>query len=66
MEAAKKLPRPFQKRKTIGVRISSHPILKALLPLLDAPWSLHHCTTKMNCWFTLQTLMNYYLIGMGR
>ena len=45
MEAAKKLPRPFQKRKTIGIRISSHPILKALLPLLDAPLvtsSLHN------------------------
>ena len=37
MEAVNKLPKPFQKRKTIGVRISDHPILKALLPHLDAP-----------------------------
>ncbi len=37
MEATNKLPKPFQKRKTIGVRISNHPFLKALLPLLDAP-----------------------------
>ena len=37
MEAINKLPKPFQKRKTIGVRISDHPILKKLLPLLDAP-----------------------------
>ena len=45
MEAAKKLPKPFQKRKAIGVRISNHPVLKALLPLLDAPLvtsSLHN------------------------
>ena len=45
MEAAKKLPKPFQKRKTIGVRISNHPVLKALLPFLDAPLvtsSLHN------------------------
>ena len=37
MEAANKLPKPFHKRKTIGVRISNNPILKELLPLLDAP-----------------------------
>ncbi|MGB1448411.1 MAG: L-threonylcarbamoyladenylate synthase [Flavobacteriaceae bacterium] len=37
MEAVNKLPKPFQKRKTIGVRISDHPILKALLPHLNAP-----------------------------
>ena len=37
MQAARKLPKPFQKRKTIGVRISNHPILKQLLPLLNAP-----------------------------
>jgi tRNA threonylcarbamoyl adenosine modification protein (Sua5/YciO/YrdC/YwlC family) len=37
MEAVNKLPKPFQKRKTIGVRISDHPILKALLSHLDAP-----------------------------
>ena len=45
MEAAKKLPKPFQKRKTIGVRISSHPVLEALLPMLDVPLvtsSLHN------------------------
>lgn len=44
MPAAQKLPKPFHKRKTIGVRISNHPILKMLLPLLDAPMvtsSLH-------------------------
>lgn len=37
MEAVIKLPKPFQKRKTIGVRISDHPVLKALLPFLEAP-----------------------------
>ena len=37
MKAAKKLPKPFQKRKIIGVRISDHPVLKNLLPLLSAP-----------------------------
>ena len=37
MEAINKLPKPFQKRKTIGVRISDHPVLKALLTHLDAP-----------------------------
>lgn len=45
METALRLPRPFHKRKKIGVRISSHPILQALLPLLPSPLvtsSLHH------------------------
>ena len=37
MPAAKKLPFPFQKRKTVGVRISDHPVLKNLLPLLSSP-----------------------------
>ena len=37
MNAAPKLPKPFHKRKTIGVRISSHVVLQKLLPLLDAP-----------------------------
>ncbi|MGA0048878.1 MAG: L-threonylcarbamoyladenylate synthase [Flavobacteriaceae bacterium] len=37
MEASVKLPKPFQKRKTIGVRISNHPLLQNLLPLLEAP-----------------------------
>ena len=37
MEAVKKLPKPFEKRKTIGVRIPNHPILKLLLPILSAP-----------------------------
>jgi len=37
MEASVKLPKPFQKRKTIGVRISNHPFLQNLLPLLEAP-----------------------------
>jgi tRNA threonylcarbamoyl adenosine modification protein (Sua5/YciO/YrdC/YwlC family) len=37
MNAAKKLPKPFQKRKTIGVRISNHPVLQSLLPLLEVP-----------------------------
>lgn len=37
MESNGKLPKPFHKRKTIGVRISDHPVLKSLLPLLDAP-----------------------------
>ena len=45
MNAAPKLPKPFHKRKTIGVRISSHVVLQQLLPLLDAPLitsSLHY------------------------
>ena len=37
MNASRKLPKPFQKRKTIGVRISSHPVLHGLLQLLEAP-----------------------------
>lgn len=37
MEAVNKLPKPFQKRKTLGVRISDHPVLNALLSHLDAP-----------------------------
>ena len=37
MESFNKLPKPFAKRKTIGVRISSHPILQELLPMLPAP-----------------------------
>lgn len=37
MQAAHKLPKPFQKRRNIGVRISNHPVLKGLLPLLDVP-----------------------------
>jgi tRNA threonylcarbamoyl adenosine modification protein (Sua5/YciO/YrdC/YwlC family) len=37
MNAAQKLPKPFQKRKKIGIRISSDTILKHLLPLLSAP-----------------------------
>lgn len=36
-KGGKKLPKPFDKRKDIGARISSHPILKALVELLDAP-----------------------------
>ena len=37
MEAAKKLPKPFEKRKTVGVRIPNHSILKSLLPILSSP-----------------------------
>lgn len=37
MHAAPKLHKPFQKRKTIGVRISEHPVLQQLLQLLSAP-----------------------------
>ena len=37
MESAHKLPKPFQKRRSIGVRIPNHPILKKLLPLLSSP-----------------------------
>tara|TARA_B100000945_G_scaffold103874_1_gene82083 strand:+ start:766 stop:1383 length:618 start_codon:yes stop_codon:yes gene_type:complete len=32
-----KLPKPFQKRKSIGIRISNHPILNELLDLLTVP-----------------------------
>jgi tRNA threonylcarbamoyl adenosine modification protein (Sua5/YciO/YrdC/YwlC family) len=37
MHATPKLHKPFQKRKTIGVRISEHPVLQQLLQLLSAP-----------------------------
>ena len=37
MPGSKKLPKPFDKRKSIGIRISDDPILKILLPLLPAP-----------------------------
>ena len=33
----KKLPKPFQKRKTVGIRIPNHSILKSLLPILSSP-----------------------------
>ena len=32
-----KLPKPFHKRKSIGVRISNHPVLDALLDFLSIP-----------------------------
>ena len=32
-----KLPKPFQKRKSIGIRISNHPVLNALLDFLPVP-----------------------------
>jgi len=32
-----KLPKPFQKRKSIGIRISDHPILNELLGVLTVP-----------------------------
>lgn len=32
-----KLPKPFEKRKSIGIRISDHPILNELLGLLTVP-----------------------------
>jgi len=37
MNAQTKLPKPFQKRKDIGVRIIKHPIVKAILKKLDSP-----------------------------
>ncbi len=37
MKSIKKLPKPFRKRRTIGVRISNHPIPKALVKSLDSP-----------------------------
>lgn len=37
MKSNGRLPKPFHKRKTIGVRISDHPVLKCLLPMIDAP-----------------------------
>lgn len=36
-QGGRKLPKPFDKRKDIGVRISSHPILKALVEILADP-----------------------------
>ena len=38
MKGTRKLPKPFDKRKSIGIRISDDPILKILLPLLPAPY----------------------------
>ena len=37
LNTMQKLPKPFEKRKTIGVRISSHSFLKSLFPLLKVP-----------------------------
>lgn len=37
MQAAKKMPKPFEKRKTIGCRIVDHRVLEALLAQLSAP-----------------------------
>tara|TARA_S200000501_G_scaffold334132_1_gene337980 strand:- start:634 stop:1257 length:624 start_codon:yes stop_codon:yes gene_type:complete len=37
MKSIKKLPKPFRKRRTIGVRISNHPIPKALVKSVDSP-----------------------------
>jgi len=37
LPAAKKMPKPFEKRKTIGCRIVAHPVLEKLLPMLSAP-----------------------------
>jgi len=37
MKGTRKLPKPFDKRKSIGIRISDDPILKILLPLLPVP-----------------------------
>lgn len=45
MPAVKKLPKPFDKRKRIGVRIVDFPILNMLLTQLSAPLittSIHH------------------------
>ena len=35
--AADRLPKPFHKRKTIGIRMIEHPLLEQLLALLPAP-----------------------------
>tara|TARA_B110001452_G_C15152257_1_gene401014 strand:- start:149 stop:769 length:621 start_codon:yes stop_codon:yes gene_type:complete len=37
MPGSRKLPKPIDKRKSIGIRISDDPILKILLPLLPTP-----------------------------
>ncbi|MGC6403292.1 MAG: L-threonylcarbamoyladenylate synthase [Flavobacteriaceae bacterium] len=37
LETHNRIPKPFDKRKTLGIRIADHPVLKALLPLLSAP-----------------------------
>ena len=45
MEARKKLPKPFHKRKELGVRIVNHPVLSLVLEKLDEPIvtsSLYH------------------------
>ena len=46
-----KLPKPFQKRKSIGIRISDHPILNELLGLLTVPLittSLHDTDKRVD------------------
>lgn len=51
LKAANKLPKPFEKRKTIGCRIVDHPFLESLLPLLSAPLitsSLHDPDTFLD------------------
>ncbi len=37
LESKVKLPNPFHKRKKLGVRISNHPVPKAILDKLDCP-----------------------------
>lgn len=37
MPSSKKIPKPFNKRKSIGIRISDNPILKILLSFLPVP-----------------------------
>jgi tRNA threonylcarbamoyl adenosine modification protein (Sua5/YciO/YrdC/YwlC family) len=37
LPAQQRIPKPFDKRKTLGVRIADHPVLHELLPLLSAP-----------------------------
>lgn len=50
-QGGRKLPKPFDKRKDIGARISNHPILKALVESLEAPLvttSLHDKDTVID------------------
>ncbi|MFQ3341496.1 MAG: tRNA A37 threonylcarbamoyladenosine synthetase subunit TsaC/SUA5/YrdC [Flavobacteriaceae bacterium] len=74
MNASPKLPKPFHKRKTIGVRISSHFLLKKLLPLLDSPLiktSLHDPDEILDYTSDLEVLfeqwdskINFYIRGL--
>ncbi len=74
MPSSRKIPKPFDKRKSIGVRISNDPVLKILLPLLPVPLittSLHDkdkiidYTTDPNIIFEEWSSVIDYMIETG-